>query len=630
MSDAFLVTLVGPSGHTTVTSSAVQILSCSDSTVSGYFRLSYGGQVSSDIPHDVSGAALQTVLSLMHEQQLDGVPAVEVNREEEESGNYQWKITFVDHLDLWSKHPLMVLPGSDNFNAVSDLLTVQKAAFSGRYPVKFTLWEKGTYDLSVFSGDILVSGSSYTIQVTNGPPQASSSFAYGLGLQTGMAGEQSSFEVQVKDSHQPEIQSIVASGTVIDFVNEIQRLEVVSSYGSTFQLDFRGQETANIEVGVSTLQQVKDALEALTSIGEIAVTSNGASVIEAGDIITIEFLSEHGSLDLMKSSGPDIVTKLQEGEAPYRSERQSFHCDADVGYVILAFEGNTATLDFDDDIATVEVKLSALVGSAVSIVEVDASVPRVCDPLGKHFFVDFPVVLGDVAAIAINFDSLQNGSITIHGNGEGEHGAVNGISPIMGHFTLSHKGAFTHPISVDASAEDIKTALESLSSIGSVSVTKDLIGIRRDDSGQNLVPGMTSLVSIWSVTFASKTEDGCQPGSWDKCPSNIGDIPTLEIDTSLVLFDIGATQQQTAPTIKVIEVRKGSSGNFIEETDQVEINFSLVHDVDSTVGIGVEAVHELTCSYSPEAISAENRARFDWFCLDHRELLWHCLQVRSQ
>jgi hypothetical protein len=35
-------------------------------------------------------------------------------------------------------------------------------------------------------------------------------------------------------------------------------------------------------------------------------------------------------------------------------------------------------------------------------------------------------------------------------------------------------------------------ALENLPSIGLVSVTKDLIGIRRDIGGGNLVPGTTS------------------------------------------------------------------------------------------------------------------------------------------
>jgi hypothetical protein len=96
---------------------------------------------------------------------------------------------------------------------------------------------------------------------------------------------------------------------------------------------------------------------------------------------------------------------------------------------------------------TVETKLSALVSSTSSIAEVDDSISTVCGPSGKHFFVDFPVELEDVVVVEVNLDSLHNGAMTIHGNGEGQHGAVDGISPIMGYFTLSHNDVPTIPIS---------------------------------------------------------------------------------------------------------------------------------------------------------------------------------------
>jgi len=76
----------------------------------------------------------------------------------------------------------------------------------------------------------------------------------------------------------------------------------------------------------------------------------------------------------------------------------------------------------------------------------------------------------------------------------------------MGYFTLFHEGISTIPVAVDAPAREVKMALESLSSIGSVSVTKDLIGVRRNSNGQNLVPGATSLSSVWSVTLVLKAK----------------------------------------------------------------------------------------------------------------------------
>ena len=151
-SDAFLVSIVGPSCHETLTSSAMQILSCHDSSISGYFRLSYGGKVSDDMPHDVSDSAMQVVLMSMHE--IGSNSSVEVRRLTVE-GNYRWHITFTDHLDLWSQDPLKAVPGSDGFGAVSNTMSVSMEASGGLYPVRYTLWEKGIYELSVcFRGQL--------------------------------------------------------------------------------------------------------------------------------------------------------------------------------------------------------------------------------------------------------------------------------------------------------------------------------------------------------------------------------------------------------------------------------------------------------------------------------------------
>lgn len=37
-------------------------------------------------------------------------------------------------------------------------------------------------------------------------------------------------------------------------------------------------------------------------------------MIETGDIIDIEFLTEHNNLNSMAITGPDIITKLQVGD----------------------------------------------------------------------------------------------------------------------------------------------------------------------------------------------------------------------------------------------------------------------------------------------------------------------------
>ncbi len=101
--------------------------------------------------------------------------------------------------------------------------------------------------------------------------------------------------------------------------------------GEVFQIEFQG-------LGLSTLSDVVDALEALHTIGQVIVLPDGSSVVHKKDNIQVQFLTEHGTLDLMRSTGPMSTTKIFEGEAPYCSERQAIYCNADGGYVILSFK----------------------------------------------------------------------------------------------------------------------------------------------------------------------------------------------------------------------------------------------------------------------------------------------------
>ena len=92
------------------------------------------------------------------------------------------------------------------FTAVSDVMSVSMDASGGLYPVLNTLWETGIYELSVWSGSTLVTGSSYTLEVGNRSVQASSSSAYGERLKRAVAGcEQASFEVVIRDQRQSEV-----------------------------------------------------------------------------------------------------------------------------------------------------------------------------------------------------------------------------------------------------------------------------------------------------------------------------------------------------------------------------------------------------------------------------------------
>jgi hypothetical protein len=208
MSDIFLITLEGPSGYVVRTSSAVLVLRCSDSTVNGYFRLQIRGNVSDDLPHNISAPALQTVLMAL------ASPAIEmqVNRQLE-NGNYLWFITYLNSFDDWNRHSLTVISCADQSLDMSKLLKLEKAARAGNYPVSYKVWTTGSYTLTISQPDAtLISGAVYTIDVINGAVDSFSSYAFGQGLTNSIAGEPAFFFVQAMDSRQLEIQTLKTSG----------------------------------------------------------------------------------------------------------------------------------------------------------------------------------------------------------------------------------------------------------------------------------------------------------------------------------------------------------------------------------------------------------------------------------
>ena len=64
-SDFFLVELTGPDDYKVVTSSAVQTITTNSTTDGSFFRLSFAGKESLDLPADSSATAMDTALETM-------------------------------------------------------------------------------------------------------------------------------------------------------------------------------------------------------------------------------------------------------------------------------------------------------------------------------------------------------------------------------------------------------------------------------------------------------------------------------------------------------------------------------------------------------------------------------------
>ena len=112
----------------------------------------------------------------------------------------------------WSESPLTILPDLNGDDTVSSLIVIETVPNNGIYPVKYTLWKTGVYEVSISSFNKAVSGSAYAIEVGNGAIDSSSSYVWDLESSV-VAGEQSSFFLQTRDKPSPEVQVLKLSSS---------------------------------------------------------------------------------------------------------------------------------------------------------------------------------------------------------------------------------------------------------------------------------------------------------------------------------------------------------------------------------------------------------------------------------
>lgn len=85
--------------------------------------------------------------------------------------------------------------------------------------------------------------------------------------------------------------------------------------------------------------------------------------------------------------------------------------------------------------------------------------------------------------------------------------------------------------------DDVKTALEDLSTVGGVTVTRSHIGLARGSDGVsfpltiNGTSNVTSLFSVWTVAFDG--ECSFEENGWTSCPVNVGDLEVRGIGNAL-------------------------------------------------------------------------------------------------
>lgn len=262
-SDYFTVMFSKPEiGYSYYVTSAVNVIS-SSSTAIGFFRLSFGGKITQDIPSTVTADGLTAALESLFDLSLQ----VYITKTEIQSPySVSWTLMFLNMLEVWQSRPpsgpptgaqLQLISPSNSTDPFFPSLTISKTANRGVYPVSFTLWITGSYTVHITSNGVDILGSPLTTFVSNGALDPTASVAYGQGLTLGLAGEASLIYIQAKDTRRPQVEYIALRG--------------LYPIDGTFFLTFKGERTVPLAYN-SSAASVRSALMALYSIGEIYVT----------------------------------------------------------------------------------------------------------------------------------------------------------------------------------------------------------------------------------------------------------------------------------------------------------------------------------------------------------------------
>ncbi|KAH8055104.1 hypothetical protein JL722_8529 [Aureococcus anophagefferens] len=193
--------------------------------------------------------------------------------------------------------------------------------------------------------------------------------------------------------------------------------------------------------------------------------------------------------------------------------------------------------------------------------------------VAEMVYVEFLELTGDLPALEYNASSTALASSIVAYSG-GNYGQVDGVHPVWGTFTLEFGGWTSDPIRADASADELRDSLEALPSIGDVSVYKTTIGQCLDQLDRQIFPN--------------------------------------------------ASRLSAAPTVRVTEAIKGTTGNLVTSSGGDEIiEYSATHQQHTDVGIDMYETQRLRCAtqsggnFSPPGLTVTGgNANGDICCTD--------------
>ncbi|KAL3663536.1 hypothetical protein V7S43_011423 [Phytophthora oleae] len=437
----------------------------------GTFTLAYASSVTSTINWDAAAmAAVKPDGSSLQEklEALDVVGRVNVLRTgPDEEGGYAWIVTFLD--DILNSGDLPLLKGDTSALTGQGTVVFTQEVTKGSNAVGDQLW------LS-FDPPRTDNGSPITrYQVrwdTNAKFTANPADAF-------ISDADILYRTQRITT---SAVSLAWSSNRITSTDEVQKLTILSA--GAFTLSFRGLVTGTLTAGAtgaSTKAGLETALEALTSVGSVDISSS-ATVLAVNAEFLVTFTAQPGNLPLMSPDPNTVVsvTESQAGTTNFRKEVVVFKCAATIGTVRFTYKGKNADVSFNAALADVETSLVTNFGLEPESISVSSvlSQPVLCLAPASNpsdISVRFDRVYGDISlSVTQGVDAGADAIITTNA-GASIDGVYNDDPALTmsGTFQVGYQGLYTRPLNAESSADQLRYALEDLDTIQTVGVSRE-------------------------------------------------------------------------------------------------------------------------------------------------------------
>lgn len=294
--------------------------------------------------------------------------------------------------------------------------------------------------------------------------------------------------------------SLAWSAIMPPVVAEIQQLVIanIATAGNTFTLSFRGQTTNALTVSTSTASDMQAALSLLTSVGGVSVSPvapGGTTILAPNSAFLITFTQAQGLLPTLEASSTLVtVTRQQVGSTNFLKKVVVFTCtSAALGVDAIEFSSGAAPISLlaGAVLATVEEQLVALFGTepgGITVTTTSGTQTTLCAATTPaEITITFHQVFGD-AVFTITPAATSAATIA-----RVDSKCIDGVynprpnAKMSGTFQIGYNDDYTRALNAESTADQIRFALEDLSTI-------DTIGVTREPSYQPL-PGLVDAVN---------------------------------------------------------------------------------------------------------------------------------------